>query len=170
MLIKLIDIDYAKSTYTKYERTQRFVQGFIKKQYSADDIHIKRLDFEFATQLELWFKTKRKCNHNTTMKYISILNMIVLRCVANRWIDHDPYIQFEMSQEEKDPTFLMKEEVEEHTRDELGINDFSKAKPLQDALASAASFLTGGILPLLISFLAPLKGMGAPAGRSILRI
>jgi Phage integrase SAM-like domain len=73
----LIGIDYSESTYEKYDRTQRHVQQFIKKQYGNDDIHIRRLDLAFVT-LEHWFKTQRKCSHNTTMKYISILNMIVL--------------------------------------------------------------------------------------------
>ncbi len=42
-----------------------------------------------------------------------------------------------------------------HVRDELGINEMSKAKPLQAALASGAAFTAGGILPLLVAFLAP---------------
>ena len=91
----LIGVDYSESTYTKYERTQRLIQEFIKKKYGADDIHIKRLDFGFVTQLELWFKTERKCSHNTAMKYISILNMIVLFCVDNRWLDYDPFARFD---------------------------------------------------------------------------
>ena len=108
----LIGVDYSESTYEKYERTQRLVQQFIKTKYRADDIHIKRLDFAFVTQLELWFKTHRKCSHNTTMKYISILNMIVLFCVDNRWLEYDPFARFEMKQEEKDPAFLMMDEVD----------------------------------------------------------
>jgi len=46
-----------------------------------------------------------------------------------------------------------------HARDELGINEITQAKPFQAALASACSFIVGGILPVLISFLAPLKQM-----------
>ena len=46
-----------------------------------------------------------------------------------------------------------------HIRDELGINEISQAKPIQAALASGASFTIGGILPLLLIFLAPVKGM-----------
>ena len=49
--------------------------------------------------------------------------------------------------------------LEAHARDELGLNETSRAKPLQAAFASAASFLTGGILPLLISIFAPLSQM-----------
>ena len=40
-----------------------------------------------------------------------------------------------------------------HARDELGINEFTAARPLQAAGASALSFIIGGLLPLLLVFL-----------------
>lgn len=46
-----------------------------------------------------------------------------------------------------------------HIRDELGINEISQSNPIQAALASGASFTVGGVLPLLIVLLAPVKGM-----------
>ena len=46
-----------------------------------------------------------------------------------------------------------------HIRDELGINEISKANPIQAALASGASFTVGGILPLLVILFAPVIGM-----------
>lgn len=46
-----------------------------------------------------------------------------------------------------------------HARDELGINEITQAKPMQAALASAASFVTGGMLPMLVSIFAPLNLM-----------
>lgn len=49
--------------------------------------------------------------------------------------------------------------LEAHARDELGLNEISRAKPLQAAFASAFSFLVGGIFPLLIAFFAPLSQM-----------
>ena len=42
-----------------------------------------------------------------------------------------------------------------HVRDELGITEMSKANPLQAALASGAAFTVGGILPLSVTYLAP---------------
>jgi vacuolar iron transporter family protein len=42
-----------------------------------------------------------------------------------------------------------------HVRDELGISDTLSARPLQAALASAASFATGAAMPLLVVLLAP---------------
>src|ERR1700730_11494511 len=49
--------------------------------------------------------------------------------------------------------------LEAHARDELGINEITQPKPLQAALASGASFVSGGILPLLVSIFAPMKYM-----------
>lgn len=42
-----------------------------------------------------------------------------------------------------------------HTRDELGITETSVANPLQASMASAISFLVGGVLPLLVVLLIP---------------
>ena len=42
-----------------------------------------------------------------------------------------------------------------HARDELGISDLLSARPVQAALASAASFAVGAVLPLAAVALAP---------------
>jgi VIT1/CCC1 family predicted Fe2+/Mn2+ transporter len=46
-----------------------------------------------------------------------------------------------------------------HVREELGINEISTANPIQAALASGASFLVGGLMPLGTVLLAPVLGM-----------
>jgi VIT1/CCC1 family predicted Fe2+/Mn2+ transporter len=43
-----------------------------------------------------------------------------------------------------------------HARDELGISDMTSARPIQAALASAATFSVGGALPLVTTALVPL--------------
>jgi VIT1/CCC1 family predicted Fe2+/Mn2+ transporter len=52
-----------------------------------------------------------------------------------------------------------KKVLEAHARDELGITEVSQPKPLQAALASGLSFLSGGFLPLLVSIFGPLRQM-----------
>ena len=46
-----------------------------------------------------------------------------------------------------------------HARDELGISNAFSARPLQAALASAASFAIGAALPLGVAALAPMQGV-----------
>ena len=42
-----------------------------------------------------------------------------------------------------------------HARDELGISEITKPRPLQAALASAASFTCGAVLPLFVAVIPP---------------
>jgi VIT1/CCC1 family predicted Fe2+/Mn2+ transporter len=49
--------------------------------------------------------------------------------------------------------------LDAHMRDELGITEALKARPLQAAAASAVSFAAGAVLPLLVVALAPAKGL-----------
>ena len=46
-----------------------------------------------------------------------------------------------------------------HIRDELGLNEISKAKPIEAAFASGAAFTAGGLLPLLVTIFAPVSNM-----------
>lgn len=46
-----------------------------------------------------------------------------------------------------------------HIRDELGINEITKANPIQAAIASGAAFTAGGALPLLVTLFAPVVQM-----------
>jgi VIT1/CCC1 family predicted Fe2+/Mn2+ transporter len=45
--------------------------------------------------------------------------------------------------------------LEAHARDELGISEANQARPVQAALASAASFSVGSAMPLLVVLVAP---------------
>lgn len=56
-----------------------------------------------------------------------------------------------------------------HARDELGISETLSARPVQAALASAASFAVGAALPLLVALVVPPAGlMPWMAGTSLL--
>jgi len=44
-----------------------------------------------------------------------------------------------------------------HARDEIGITEGGKARPIQAALSSAATFTIGALLPLLVAWLTPLS-------------
>jgi VIT1/CCC1 family predicted Fe2+/Mn2+ transporter len=46
-----------------------------------------------------------------------------------------------------------------HARDELGISETMRARPIQAALASAGSFTVGAAMPLLVTVIAPAKGL-----------
>jgi VIT1/CCC1 family predicted Fe2+/Mn2+ transporter len=51
------------------------------------------------------------------------------------------------------------DELGAHALDELGISDTSRARPIQAAMASAASFAVGALMPLMVTAIAPETGM-----------
>ncbi len=56
-----------------------------------------------------------------------------------------------------------------HTRDELGISEIMTARPMQAAMASAATFAVGALLPLLVVLLVPMPMvMTTVAGSALL--
>jgi VIT1/CCC1 family predicted Fe2+/Mn2+ transporter len=46
-----------------------------------------------------------------------------------------------------------------HALDELGISDTSRARPIQAALASAASFAVGALMPLMVTAISPVAAL-----------
>src|SRR5262245_23289651 len=46
-----------------------------------------------------------------------------------------------------------------HARDELGMSDVTRARPIQAALASAAAFATGALPPVILTMLLPLGSL-----------
>ena len=107
----LIDIDFSPATLERYNTSLEHTENFIKWKYGIADIDIKRLNFEFISQYEFWLKSVRKCNHNTTMKYLANFRKIVNRCIRNGWLDKDPFFGFKMTKREVIPQFLTEHEI-----------------------------------------------------------
>ena len=66
----------------------------------------------------------------------------------------DPALSLQVAEE-----LTKNDALKAHARDELGINEITTAKPLQAAFSSAASFLVGGLLPIVLALLIPLNYM-----------
>jgi hypothetical protein len=90
-------IDFAPGTIGRYEISLQHTREFIRWMYKVDDKPIKDLDHEFISQYAFWLKTVRKCNHNSTMKYLANFKKIVLICVKNRWLPGDPFSNFKLT-------------------------------------------------------------------------
>ncbi|MGA3091892.1 MAG: VIT family protein [Terriglobales bacterium] len=54
---------------------------------------------------------------------------------------------------------MVKDALGAHARDELGISDTFRARPIQAAMASAMSFAMGAALPLMVTVIAPASDM-----------
>jgi hypothetical protein len=103
--------DYVSATLDRYITTRDNVCTFLQWKYASADIDIKKLNFEFVHDLEFWFKTQRRCAHNTTMKYIANLKKIVNGCIRKGWLPKDPFLGFKMSKHEVAREALTEQEL-----------------------------------------------------------
>lgn len=107
----LVDNGYADATLTRYQTTKRHIEAFLKKKYKKDDILITELNYDFISDFEIYFKRTRKCNHNTSMKYLKNLKAIVNLAVKNDWLDKDPFRKFTCKIEPVERGYLTEEEI-----------------------------------------------------------
>jgi len=108
----LLGIEYSKGTLTKFITVLKHTRAFLKWKYNADDMDIRKLDYEFITELEFWYKSVQHIEHNTTMKYIACVKKMVIRAVHNGWLLRDPFQGFNMALREKVREALTDEDLQ----------------------------------------------------------
>ncbi|MDD2200569.1 MAG: site-specific integrase [Bacteroidales bacterium] len=108
----LKNIDFAPATVQRYETSLRFTQDFIKRKYKKDDLYLSELNHQFMVDYEIYFKTVRKCAHNTTMKYLKNFKKIVRLAINHGYIDKDPFVNYKMKLKKVDRGFLSEEELD----------------------------------------------------------
>ncbi|GAA3989252.1 site-specific recombinase XerD [Mucilaginibacter dorajii] len=104
-------IEFASNTIDRYETTINHATSFIRWKFGLADIDIRKLDHEFITEFCFWFKSVQKCNHNSTMKYLSNFKKIVLICVKNRWLHADPFPDFKFTKKPVERLALTEHEL-----------------------------------------------------------
>lgn len=107
----LVNHEFSPLTLERYKTSKKHTQEFMKWKYKKDDIDIKKLKYGFISDYEFWLKSVRKCDHNTSMKYLSNFKKIVNICIKNGWLDRDPFVGFKMAKREIERPFLVEEEL-----------------------------------------------------------
>jgi site-specific recombinase XerD len=108
----LVGSEYASGTIERYNTSYKHTLSFLQCMYQVDDMDITGLNFEFISEYEFWLKSVRKCDHNTTMKYLSNFRKIVNRCIRNGWLQRDPFMGFKMTKREVERTALTEFELQ----------------------------------------------------------
>lgn len=86
--------ELSPATLSKYEKAKDHVSDFMMFKYKAKDMDFVDLDFAFINSYDLYLRTEKECNNNTTLKYISNFKKIVLRAIDKEVIKTDPFRRF----------------------------------------------------------------------------
>ncbi|MBN9380390.1 MAG: site-specific integrase [Chitinophagaceae bacterium] len=112
--------EYSPATLERYNTSRDHVRAFLQWKYKIADIDLKKLNFEFISDFEFWLKTVRKCNHNTTIKYIGNFRKIVNICLRKGWLLKAPFLGFKMTKQEIERDFLTEDELETISSKDFG--------------------------------------------------
>ena len=107
----LVGKDYSASTLERYETSYKHTLHFLESKYKVSDMDITKLDYDFISNYEFWLKTVRKCDHNTTIKYLSNFKKIVNHCVRSGRLQRDPFLGFSMAKKEVERDVLTEDQL-----------------------------------------------------------
>jgi site-specific recombinase XerD len=109
---KLLNQEYAPLTLKRYNTALSHLQNFLVWKYSISDIEIDKINHAFIADLDFYLRSERKCNNNTTIKYIKNIGKIVRECIANGWLTVDPFLNYKAKMKEVSREYLSEEEIE----------------------------------------------------------
>ncbi|WP_299518713.1 site-specific integrase, partial [uncultured Flavobacterium sp.] len=109
---ELIGSTFANNTFKKYETTLSHIKEFLKVQYNLNDISIKRVDIAFINDFDFFLRHTKKCNNNSTIKYIRNFGKIIKQCYVNGWLERDPMLNYKGKVKEIERVYLAQEEIE----------------------------------------------------------
>lgn len=109
---QLIGKDFVEITWRRYETMKRYLGELIKQKYGVDDLPLSDFTGEVIRAYEVYLKTHKDLCQNTLIRYMKALKKITNRCLANDWIQKDPFAGIKFREEPTEPEFLTLEEVD----------------------------------------------------------
>ncbi len=109
---ELIGKEYAAGTLERYATSLKHTTEFLEWKFKISDIDIKQIDHAFITDYEFYLRSVRNCSNNTAVKYIKNFNKIIKICLANDWLDKNPFSNYKSKIKEVEREFLSERELQ----------------------------------------------------------
>jgi site-specific recombinase XerD len=109
---ELLGKEYAPGTLERYKTSLKHTIDFMQWKYNISDIDIKKIDHAFITDYEFWLRSVRSCANNTAVKYIKNFHKIIKICLANDWLDKNPFANYKAKVKEVERIYLTEAEIQ----------------------------------------------------------
>ena len=116
---ELLGQEYAPGTLERYQTSLKHTKDFIFWKYNITDISIEKIDHAFIMEYEFYLRSERKCANNSAVKYIKNFHKIINQCIANGWLQKDPFVNYKSKMKEVIREFLTEKEVEDIIKKEF---------------------------------------------------
>ena len=108
----LVGKEYAPGTLERYTTSLKHTIEFMQWKYNISDIEITKIDYAFITDYEFWLRSVRNCANNTAVKYIKNFNKIIKLCLANDWLEKNPFANYKSKVKEVERVYLSEKEIQ----------------------------------------------------------
>ena len=109
---ELVGKEYAPGTLERYKTSLSHTIEFLQWKYKVSDIEITKIDHAFITDYEFWLRSVRNCANNTAVKYIKNFSKIIKICLANNWIERNPFANYKSKVKEVERVYLSEKEIQ----------------------------------------------------------
>ena len=109
---ELVGQEYAPGTLERYTTSLEHTIEFMQWKYNVSDIDITKIDHAFVTDYEFWLRSVRNCANNTAVKYLKNFNKIIKLCLANDWLEKNPFANYKSKVKEVERVYLSEKEIQ----------------------------------------------------------
>ena len=109
---ELVGKEYASGTLERYKTSLKHTIEFLEWKYKVSDIDITKINHAFITDYEFYLRSVRNCANNTAVKYIKNFNKIIKICLANDWLEKNPFANYKSKVREVERTYLSEDEIQ----------------------------------------------------------
>lgn len=126
----LVGKEFALGTLTRYKTCISHTKEFLKWKFNISDIDVQKIDYAFLNDFEFYLRTEKSCNNNSAVKYIKNFGKIIRICIANGWINRDPFLNYKSTFNEVTRVFLNDQEIERLLKKDLRNERLSQVRDI----------------------------------------
>ncbi|MRX46699.1 MULTISPECIES: site-specific integrase [Bacteroidota] len=102
----------SQNTFNKYKTVYNHLSEFIKERYHREDMAFRELTSDFIREFDFFLRIDKECMHNTVWVYSMPVIALAELAIKKGLIRQNPFEDYEISMEETDRSYLLKEDVE----------------------------------------------------------
>ncbi|APU70066.1 site-specific integrase [Christiangramia flava] len=104
-------------TLKNYYTTETYLEEFLKKKMSCNDIGLKQINYRFVTDFEQFLRnysakvSRKTCGNNGTMKHLERFKKMLNLAIKLEWLVKNPFDNFKFRFEKNERQYLSKREL-----------------------------------------------------------
>ena len=127
---KLVGSEFSYGTYKKFKSALKSLKNFLEWKFKKQNVYLTEVSHKFITDYEFYLKAVQKLQHNSAMVNVKKLKKIIRQCVANDWLDKDPFKSYKITTKETHRNFLMEDELETLIKKDISVPRLDQVRDL----------------------------------------